>query len=325
MAGKRLLDAAKLVNAARSIGKQHVVLRQEQWDVYSKTSSLGKAVKDQTDRVTVTASAAYELAKRLNETGPTWQQSQSSERPPEQSHDATSRPSAAKARSYDESKSQNSAASGTSQDVPLEFAARNNVPEERAYEDEKLSSFRERERQRATEEPSPIARADAQLSSEQRRNLDNFNDLTDSVPEEAEIARRSDPRGHNESVAQDDFRTADGRMQSSEEELPESVSIDGLFSSRRVSREVGKTGPNIQNPYGNRKKLPPKPLPEMVKAEEHRKMQEDAASVKSKAVNSESKDSAGMEGDVETQKLAESIAQESEVQFNTLQRYYVLI
>ena len=73
MAGKRLIDAAKLFNAGRSIGKQHIELRKQQWDVYSRTSGLAKAAKRQTDRVTVTAGAAYEIAKRFSESGPSWQ------------------------------------------------------------------------------------------------------------------------------------------------------------------------------------------------------------------------------------------------------------
>ncbi|KAF2404429.1 ABC1-domain-containing protein [Trichodelitschia bisporula] len=72
MAGRRLLDVAKLFNASRSIAKQHIVLRSNQIDVYNKTSSLAKAVKDQTDRVTLTAKAAIELAKRLDESGPVY-------------------------------------------------------------------------------------------------------------------------------------------------------------------------------------------------------------------------------------------------------------
>ena len=68
MAGRRLLDVAKLINASRSIAKQHVALRSQQFEVFNKTSSLAKAVKSQTDRVTLTAQAAVALVKRLNET-----------------------------------------------------------------------------------------------------------------------------------------------------------------------------------------------------------------------------------------------------------------
>ncbi|KAF2092619.1 ubiquinone biosynthesis protein-like protein coq-8 [Rhizodiscina lignyota] len=70
MAGRRLLDAAKLFSAGRAIAKQHIALRQSQFDVYTKTSTLAKAAKSQTDRVTLTAQAAIALAKRFNEPAP---------------------------------------------------------------------------------------------------------------------------------------------------------------------------------------------------------------------------------------------------------------
>ena len=72
MSGRRLLDAARLLNASRSIAKQHLQLRSQQLDVYSKTSTLAKAVKGQTDRVTLTAQAAIALASKLNEQPPTY-------------------------------------------------------------------------------------------------------------------------------------------------------------------------------------------------------------------------------------------------------------
>lgn len=74
MAGKRLIDAAKLFNAGGSVAKQHISLRKQQWDLFTNTSSLAKAVKSQTDRVTVTARAAVELGKRFSEDVPGWQQ-----------------------------------------------------------------------------------------------------------------------------------------------------------------------------------------------------------------------------------------------------------
>ena len=70
MSGKRLVDAARLVHATRSVAKQHWLLRQQQLDVYTRTSTLARAVKHQTDRVTLTASAAIALARRMNEKAP---------------------------------------------------------------------------------------------------------------------------------------------------------------------------------------------------------------------------------------------------------------
>lgn len=49
MSGKRLLDAAALFNASRAVASQHLSIRLRQLDVYSKTSTLAKALKKQTD------------------------------------------------------------------------------------------------------------------------------------------------------------------------------------------------------------------------------------------------------------------------------------
>jgi aarF domain-containing kinase len=49
MPGKRLLDAAALFSASRAIAAQHLSIRLKQLDVYSKTSTLAKAVKGRTD------------------------------------------------------------------------------------------------------------------------------------------------------------------------------------------------------------------------------------------------------------------------------------
>ncbi|KAF2157953.1 ABC1-domain-containing protein [Myriangium duriaei CBS 260.36] len=70
MSGKRLLDAARIYGALKSVARTHVAIRSQQIDAFSKTSTLAKAAKSQTDRVTVTAGAAYALARRLSETEP---------------------------------------------------------------------------------------------------------------------------------------------------------------------------------------------------------------------------------------------------------------
>lgn len=72
MAGRRIVDAAKLFHAAQSVAQKHIALRSSQWDAYSKTSTLAKAVKNQTDRVTLTAAAAIALSQRLGEEAPAY-------------------------------------------------------------------------------------------------------------------------------------------------------------------------------------------------------------------------------------------------------------
>ena len=66
MTGRRLLDVAAIFTAARRIASKHNALRLHQLNLYSKTSSLAKAVKSQTDRVTLTIRAGAALANRFN-------------------------------------------------------------------------------------------------------------------------------------------------------------------------------------------------------------------------------------------------------------------
>jgi aarF domain-containing kinase len=72
MAGRRFVDAAKLFQASKSIASKHVTLRSQQFEAYQKTSTLAKAVKSQTDRVTLTAAAAIALYQRSNEAAPSY-------------------------------------------------------------------------------------------------------------------------------------------------------------------------------------------------------------------------------------------------------------
>lgn len=67
MTGRRILDAAAIFKAVRGVASKHVAFRSHQLDVYSKTSTLAKAVQSQTERVTLTVKAASVLAGRFNE------------------------------------------------------------------------------------------------------------------------------------------------------------------------------------------------------------------------------------------------------------------
>lgn len=67
MTGRRILDAAAIVQAVRGVASKHVAFRSHQLDVYSKTSTLAKAVQTQTERLTLTVKAASVLAGRFNE------------------------------------------------------------------------------------------------------------------------------------------------------------------------------------------------------------------------------------------------------------------
>jgi aarF domain-containing kinase len=72
MGGKRILDLAALFNASCGVAEKHIALRRRQLDVYNRTSTIAKAVRSQTDRVTETAKAASFIVSRLNESAPEW-------------------------------------------------------------------------------------------------------------------------------------------------------------------------------------------------------------------------------------------------------------
>ena len=87
MSGKRLLDLVALFNASRGVAQKHVALRTRQVDVYNRTSTLARAVRNQTDRVTETVKAASILASRLNESEPAWMSEASEARDKERTTD----------------------------------------------------------------------------------------------------------------------------------------------------------------------------------------------------------------------------------------------
>lgn len=97
MSGKRLLDAAALFKAVRSVASKHAALRSHQFDAYQKTSSLAKAVRGQSDRVTLTVKAASALAGRLQQSSDNYSTQPSSHDPDRKapkipSHDSVQSP-----------------------------------------------------------------------------------------------------------------------------------------------------------------------------------------------------------------------------------------
>ncbi|KAL8803581.1 MAG: hypothetical protein Q9182_003086 [Xanthomendoza sp. 2 TL-2023] len=93
MSGKRLLDAAAIFQATRSVASKHSALRKHQFEAYQKTSSLAKAVKHQTDRVTLTVKAASALAGRRQESGDGSRKQSTSTKPSHQAPQVPSRSS----------------------------------------------------------------------------------------------------------------------------------------------------------------------------------------------------------------------------------------
>ena len=63
MSGKRLLDAVALFKASRAVASNHIRLRSQELDTYSKTSSLAKLLRDRAHQVTSTLEAASPTAR----------------------------------------------------------------------------------------------------------------------------------------------------------------------------------------------------------------------------------------------------------------------
>ncbi|KAE8371661.1 ABC1 family-domain-containing protein [Aspergillus bertholletiae] len=70
MSGRRLLDAIQVLNVAKSVATKHLAVRQRQLDLFTRTSSLTKGIKEQADGLVLTAQAAAALARRFNEPQP---------------------------------------------------------------------------------------------------------------------------------------------------------------------------------------------------------------------------------------------------------------
>ncbi|KAK4548465.1 hypothetical protein LTR36_009375 [Oleoguttula mirabilis] len=326
MAGKRLLDAAKFFNAGTSIAKQHFVLRQQQWDVYSKTSTLAKAVKNQTDRVTVTAAAAVELAKRFSDSGPQWQEQQQRQDGrtyegqkddgfTEATGEATANAEAMAGKLAEEAKQRSEIVKQT---VGTTQAQAMGVAQE--HDDGTLSSLRKRELQRQAERQIPASTADTQPSAERFGGRDTFSERSDSSSPELSSLPRSKIPKHSEDAATGAGATAKEALNQDVYPSPqdgqpgestvESVNTD-IFTSPRVSRMLNKTGPDVKNPYAGRQKLPPQPLPEMVAAQEQWQKRQ---AVPTAQVTSDTAKAPQSAADVEIQSLAASIGQEAESQ-----------
>lgn len=71
MSGRRLLDAVQFLNVSKTVALKHLGIRQRQLDVYTRTSSITKGVKAQTDGLILTAQAAAALARRFDDSPPT--------------------------------------------------------------------------------------------------------------------------------------------------------------------------------------------------------------------------------------------------------------
>lgn len=246
MAGRRIVDAAKLFHAAQSVAQKHIALRSSQWDAYSKTSTLAKAVKNQTDRVTLTAAAAIALSQRLGEEAPAYVRATA--------HRATgAQPDADK------------------QETPgTETTANGTIPTAGLTLEQQENSFGE-SFQRPLHEPPR-----APLAEDDDRALHTTGDgqPTSQIPAHAGTRKSSyEHRKHlrlnqdvpyTSSVKARQPQALENHVQPDEDAVPEGINTD-VFHSRKVARMLG-SDPFSRKEYTERKingrhPLDDRPLP----------------------------------------------------------------
>ncbi|KAK3716842.1 hypothetical protein LTR37_006192 [Vermiconidia calcicola] len=318
MAGKRLLDAAKLFDAGRSVAKQHISLRQKQWDVYSKTSGLAKAVKSQTDRVTVTAGAAYELAKRFSESGPAWQQQPADKQRGAEYHakdEPARNTNGAGAQSVGRSEHDLSAEAGVAHE------AQTQTSQGQEHDNGTLSSLKKRELQRIAERQIPAASADHLSTEEDAGVQDSYSQRPEHVSSELSSLPRTKIPRHPQDAQQPEGNVADRELNqdvfyapgkdAESNAPPDDVSLEGLFHSPRASRMMERGAESSKNPFAGRKRSAAKPLPEMMAAAQRWKSEKDETEKLSQTEAAQPTAQAVNDADAETHKLAESIAQDA--------------
>jgi aarF domain-containing kinase len=291
MAGKRLLDAAKLFSAGRSVAKHHLAIRKDQWQLYTRTSALAKAVKSQTDRVTVTAGAAVELAKRFNEKE---QIRRDSPQPREYGGRGPSGNDWVKERMNEVA----SNAQASAREAGLDSVA-SGISQARGQtgDDGTLASLRRghevRDISGASIPPRPSVSVQTQSAGQDTFNERPITGAPDveehgskpsaRLPEHAETYPEGE-RIEEKELNQDVFPSPTESAEAS----PEGVQTN-IFHSPRVARVLGEAGPQLKNPYGKRQKMAPKPHPDMVQWTKTENQQETVRTVEQPSAQTEPK------------------------------------
>ncbi|OQO04732.1 hypothetical protein B0A48_09655 [Cryoendolithus antarcticus] len=326
MAGKRILDAAKLFNTARAIGRQHLGLRREQWEVLKETSSAVKSVKWQTDRVTVTVGAAWELGKVLaGDEKAKWRDGAEGKA---QRAGQEVRRTAEEVRKAGEEVVENvrDGVEGVVAELRRDSAVAEDVAADIASGDDgSLAALRKREEAKQVETPLLDTTSTPRTVAEAASGVDTFSERgqgtapqIDAVPQTelpAHVASEqgSDKHVQDKELNQDVYYSTSAKAEQAEE-VPEEINLD-IFSSPKVSKIIGQRTGGTKNPYGNRQRLAPKPLPEMVKAAEQRRLEQEAAAERARATEPEPKPEPTIpqatKHDAETAELASSIAKDA--------------
>lgn len=218
MSGRRVLDAIQLLNVSKAVAAKHFAIRTRQLDVYTRTSSLTKGIKEQADGLILTAQAAAALARRFDDTSPP---------PPSASSPTTVSAEASADKSSPTSSSGSTTASPTTDNAAVQQnEAQFQVPASAAeYSgNEKPGELDVSQQQEVFYEPSTQTGSTGSASPEVK------------LPQSAETVQPGGGDGLNADV----FHATTGpesHAKPTTEEIPEEL-MQGLFQNPRVSRAL---------------------------------------------------------------------------------------
>ena len=251
MSGRRLLDAAAIFKASRGVAAKHLVLRQHQLDNYNKTSTLAKALKSQTDRVTLNLKAASVLAEHFNSRRPEYPtQTSQSGSPDQEEHeksgqkpvDAQEKAQANVPRSADHAKGIQRAV-GTH--IPSQYAE---PPSRAASEPDEIEAYNAELRIDQEQDVfyTPFSSSGRVLSALPRvklpKNMENAQEGDDHVPDDQlnqDVFYSGRSRPHRYAIPA-------SQAVPEQEELSEEA-YSGIFHSPKVSKRL-RGQPNKSHP-----------------------------------------------------------------------------
>ncbi|KAJ5376389.1 hypothetical protein N7509_013275 [Penicillium cosmopolitanum] len=247
MSGRRLLDTVQFLNVSKTIALKHLGIRQRQLDVYTRTSSLTKGIKAQTDGLILTAQAAAALARRFDDSPPTPSApspSSPSTASPEASANSSPNPHSSTATSTSNSTPENADAATRTLNSQPEAEAQFQIPASAAQytgtetQTQTPSGLNVSQQQDVFYEPSRQTSSNSDLSGLPRVKLPK---ASGTVQVQASVGE-----GLNADLfhsAERPEKSASAEVESHQNEIPDGM-VEGLFHSPRVSRMLaGKPKP----------------------------------------------------------------------------------
>lgn len=239
MSGRRLLDAALVFKATRGVARQHLKIRASQVEVWSKTSSVAKALRSQTDRVTLTVQAANALLRRTQEEPPATRYTAQTQ---QHSEDAVPSPA-----SVEHQPGSHAGVEGIKQDHHYKRSEENTTADAVA-EGELPVTQKQAARYPTPDGSIPPAGAPVDTAEQSGLRSDVGEERPSAVPQAAPLAQEAGnqalkPQSSGESTIIDPDRTVNIRIPEHEavpeqEEQPEGINTD-VFHSPRVAKLLG--------------------------------------------------------------------------------------